>query len=55
MSGSLLAVIVDCHDPVRLGEFWALALDYEVAGRNPGEVRVSKPGAGPVPVLHGCT
>jgi hypothetical protein len=48
MPGSLLAVIVDCHDPVRVGEFWAEALDYEVAERNPGEVRVSKPGAGPI-------
>ncbi|HEY3902921.1 MAG TPA: VOC family protein [Streptosporangiaceae bacterium] len=47
MSGSLLAVIVDCPDPLRLAEFWARALDYEVAERNPGEVRVSKPGGGP--------
>ena len=47
MAGSLLAVIVDCRDPLRLAEFWAQALDFEVAERNPGEVRVSKPGAGP--------
>jgi hypothetical protein len=47
MSGSLLAVIVDCHDPLRLAEFWAEALDYEAAEQHPGEVRVSKPGAGP--------
>ncbi len=47
MSGSLLAVIVDCQDPLRLGEFWAQALDFEVAEQHPGEVRVSKPGAGP--------
>jgi hypothetical protein len=48
MSGSLLAVIVDCQDPLRLGEFWAQALDYEVEERDAGEVRVSKPGAGPI-------
>jgi hypothetical protein len=48
MSGSLLAVIVDCQDPLRLGEFWAEALDYEVAERDAGEVMVSRPGAGPV-------
>ncbi len=47
MSGSLLAVIVDCRDPLRLAEFWAQALDFEVTEQHPGEVRVSKPGAGP--------
>src|SRR6185437_6605716 len=47
MSGSLLAVIVDCQDPQRLAEFWAEALDFEVAVQHLGEVRVSKPGAGP--------
>ncbi len=47
MAGSLLAVIVDCQDPLRLAEFWAEALDFEVAVQHLGEVRVSKPGAGP--------
>jgi hypothetical protein len=48
MSGSLLAVIVDSQDPLRLAGFWAEALDYEIAEQNAGEVRVSKPGAGPI-------
>ena len=47
MSASLLAVVVDCHDPYRLADFWATVLAYEVAVRNPGEVLASDPkGAG---------
>lgn len=40
---SLFALIVDCHDPARLAEFWAHALGYEASQRNPGEIRVSDP------------
>jgi hypothetical protein len=43
ISASLLAVIVDCHDPLRQAEFWAQALAYEVNQRNPGEIQVSDP------------
>jgi len=30
MPASLLAVIVDCHDPLQQAKFWAQALAYEV-------------------------
>ena len=43
ISASLLAVIVDCHDPLSQAEFWAQALDYKVSQRNPGEFLVSDP------------
>jgi Glyoxalase-like domain len=47
ISASLLAVVVDCHDPLRQAEFWAQSLAYEVSQRNPGEFQVSDPaGAG---------
>ena len=47
MSASLLAVIVDCHDPLRQADFWAQALGYQVSRRNPDEYQVSDPtGAG---------
>lgn len=47
MSVSLLAVVVDCHDPLRQAEFWAQALAYKVSQRNPDEFQVSDPiGAG---------
>ncbi len=40
MSVSLLAVIVDCHDPRSQAEFWAEALGSQVLQRNPGEFGV---------------
>ena len=43
ISASLLAVIVDCHDPLRQAEFWSQALAYKVRQRNPGEFLVSDP------------
>jgi hypothetical protein len=47
MSASLLAVVVDCHNPRRQAEFWALALGYQVSRRNVDEFQVSDPaGAG---------
>jgi predicted enzyme related to lactoylglutathione lyase len=47
VSVSLLAVIVDCHDPRRQAEWWAQVLAYEVNQRNPDEFQVSDPaGAG---------
>ena len=47
MSASLLAVVVDCHDPLRQAEFWAQALAFKVNERNPSEIQVSDPaGAG---------
>ena len=38
---SVLAVIVDCHDPRRQAEWWARVLGYEVNQRNPDEFQVS--------------
>ena len=46
MSASLLAIVVDCHDPLRQAKFWAQALAYEVNQRNPGEFQVSDPAGG---------
>ena len=47
MSVSLLAVIVDCHDPRRQAEWWAQVLGYEAKQRNSDEFLVSDPaGAG---------
>jgi predicted enzyme related to lactoylglutathione lyase len=43
ISASLLAVVVDCHDPLRQAEFWAQALACEVVQRNPDEFQVSNP------------
>ena len=46
MSATLLAVVVDCHDPLRQAKFWAQALAYEINKRNPGEFQVSDPAGG---------
>jgi len=40
---SLLAVVVDCRDPLRQAEFWAQVLAYKLSRRNPGEFQVSDP------------
>jgi Glyoxalase-like domain len=48
VTASLLAVIVDCHDPLSQAEFWAQVLAYRVSQRNRDEFQVSDPaGAGP--------
>ena len=51
MSATLLAVIVDCHDPLRVAEFRAEALAWKVTERNTDEYRVSDP-AGHDPGLY---
>jgi len=51
MPATLLAVIVDCHDPLRVAEFWAQALAWKVAERNPDEYGVRDP-AGHDPGLY---
>jgi hypothetical protein len=50
MAATLLAVIVDCADPESLAEFWAGALKYIVAKRNPGEYEASDPAVVGVPL-----
>ena len=37
------AVIVDCHDPGRLAEFWAAALGWRITGRDEPEWAVEPP------------
>jgi hypothetical protein len=37
------AVIVDCHDPGRLAEFWAEALGWRITGRDDPEWVVEPP------------
>ena len=51
MSATLLAVIVDCHDPLRVAEFWAQALAWKVTERNTDEYAVRDP-AGRDPGLY---
>ena len=51
MSATLLAVIVDCHDPLRVAGFWAQALAWKVTERNPDEYGVRDP-AGHDPGLY---
>jgi Glyoxalase-like domain len=43
MASSLLAVVVDCHDPRRQTAWWAEALAHVVSERNTDEFRVSDP------------
>jgi predicted enzyme related to lactoylglutathione lyase len=43
VSVSVLAVIVDCHDPRRQAEWWAQVLGYKVNRRNPDEFQISDP------------
>jgi hypothetical protein len=43
MGSSLLAVVVDCHDPRRQAAWWAEALAHVVSQRNTDEFRVSDP------------
>lgn len=46
MSASLLAVVVDCHDPRQLAHFWAAALSREISERNTDEFQVNDPKGG---------
>jgi hypothetical protein len=48
MSVSLFAVVVDCHDPEQLAQFWANALRWRSTRRNEGEFQVGDPDAGEV-------
>lgn len=50
MSANVLCVTIDCHDPVRLGAFWAEALTYDMyrGAEGFGEIALSDPtGRGP--------
>jgi hypothetical protein len=53
MSTIVYFVTFDCRDPVRLAEFWATALSYEVDGRNDafGEAAITDPKGVGLPIL----
>ncbi|HEX6237530.1 MAG TPA: VOC family protein, partial [Acidimicrobiales bacterium] len=38
MTARLLALCIDANDPLRLGRFWADALDWELGGHTDDEV-----------------
>ena len=50
MSSTFTELVVDCHDPAALAEFWAAVLDYRVADADAEEGLVEiegPPGSGP--------
>lgn len=53
MPTTMYFVTFDCHDPVRLAEFWATALSYEVDGRNRefDEIAITDPKGVGLPIL----
>jgi hypothetical protein len=51
VSSSLLAVVVDCHDPGAQARFWGSVLSTEVTERNPDEYLVGDPDGG-APALY---
>ncbi len=40
MASRLTEISLDCHDPDRLADFWAAALDWVVLEREPGLVEI---------------
>lgn len=41
MSARFTELVIDCHDPLRVAEFWAAVLNYEVVDRGPnGEIEI---------------
>ena len=50
MGSRFTELVVDCHDPAALAEFWAAVLDYRIADEDPveGLVEIEGPaGSGP--------
>jgi hypothetical protein len=41
MASRLTEIVVDCHDPVGQGAFWAAALGYHVVRAEEGQVEVA--------------
>ena len=41
MGSRVTELVVDCHDPVSLGAFWAAALDYHVVRAEDGQVEIA--------------
>jgi hypothetical protein len=38
MSSKFTELVVDCHDPERLAQFWSAVLDYEITERDDNSV-----------------
>jgi hypothetical protein len=41
MGSRLNEIVIDCHDPRRLAEFWCRVLDYEILDGNEEEVEIN--------------
>ena len=50
MATSLLAIVVDCHNPLAQANYWAAALDHRVSERNTNEYGVSDPSTAGTPL-----
>ena len=50
MARNLLAVVVDCRDPLAQATFWAGVLGHQVAERNTNEFEVGGPNTGATPL-----
>ena len=46
MACRITELVLDCHDPDRLAEFWCAVLGYEVIGHEPDGLALGPPGAG---------
>ncbi|QKV73100.1 VOC family protein [Amycolatopsis sp. Hca4] len=55
MACRITELVLDCHDPDRLAEFWCAVLGYEVIGHEPDGLALGPPGAafgeGPVTLI----
>jgi hypothetical protein len=40
MGSRLNEIVIDCHDPQRLAEFWCQVLDYQIVDQNEEEVEI---------------
>jgi catechol 2,3-dioxygenase-like lactoylglutathione lyase family enzyme len=44
MACRITELVLDCHDPDRLAEFWCAVLGYEVIGHEPDGLELGPPG-----------
>ena len=44
MAARITGLVLDCHDPDRLAEFWCAVLGYEVIGHEPDGLELGLPG-----------
>ncbi|MCR6483792.1 VOC family protein [Amycolatopsis sp. OK19-0408] len=45
MACRITELVLDCHDPDRLAEFWCAVLGYEIIGPEPDGLALGPPGA----------